>query len=127
MARILVVDDEQLFLFTVAQLLSAVGHEVVTARDGLKAARHWRAAAFDLVITDIFMPERDGIETILALRQEHPEIGIIAMSGRVDTSTSYLGLVARLGACRTLTKPFTAEQLHAAVGDALPPPLAKQA
>jgi CheY-like chemotaxis protein len=119
MARILVVDDEEDVLTVVAQLLRAGGHDVVTAMDGVKIARESEAEPFEVIITDMVMPTRDGIETILAIRRELPDTGIIAMSGGARGSPLYLAMAARLGAHRTLAKPFTPDQLNTAIAETL--------
>ncbi|MEO6245130.1 MAG: response regulator [Opitutaceae bacterium] len=119
MARILVIDDDLLFLRSLELLLGTAGHEVATATDGLKASRSFRADPFDLVITDIFMPNREGIETIVTLRREFPGIEVIAMSGGSAMSATFLKAAAHLGARRTLSKPFTSQQLHSAIAEAL--------
>jgi DNA-binding NtrC family response regulator len=119
MAAILLVDDDEILLVTLEQLLTERGHSVVTASDGKKAAKLLRAKPFELVITDIVMPDRDGIETIITLHREFPEIGIIAMSGGVSRSPTYLALAARLGAYCTLSKPFTPQQLQHAINETL--------
>jgi CheY-like chemotaxis protein len=115
MARILVIDDDEALLSSLELLLSAAGHDVTTSGDGLKAAQLFRTEPFDLILTDIVMPNRDGIETVIALRGEFPEIGIIAMSGGAKLSPLYLGIATRLGAHRTLEKPFTPAQLEEAI------------
>ena len=119
MPRILIIDDDETLLDTLEQLLAAAGHAVVTASDGLIAAKLFRAEPFHLVLTDIVMPNREGIETIIALRRDFPEVGVIAMSGGSDQVKTYLDMAARLGAHRTLAKPFTPQQLHEAIAEVL--------
>ena len=125
MARILVIDDEEPLLTTIAHVLTAEGHTVATAVDGEKAARMFRAEGFDLILTDIVMPNRDGLETVMTLRREFPKIAVIAMSGGVaisnfvQRSKTYLDLAAQLGAHCTLAKPFSRQQLNDAVNEAL--------
>jgi CheY-like chemotaxis protein len=119
MARILVIDDDETLCATLEQLLAEAGHAVVTATDGLKAARLFRAEPFHLIITDIIMPNREGLETVIELHRDFPDTGVIAMSGGVAMSRTYLSMAARLGAHRTLAKPFTPQQLHAAIGETL--------
>lgn len=118
MARILVIDDDETLLGTLEPLLASSGHAVVTATDGLKAAKLFRAEPFEIILTDIVMPNREGLETIVALHKEFPEIGVIAMSGGSTASKAYLAMAARLGAHRTLAKPFTPQQLADAIADA---------
>src|SRR6476659_8660715 len=83
--RIMVVDDDAGIRRTLQILLSKAGYEVVQARDGLEAVRLWRDRGGDLVITDLHMPEKDGIETIVELLSFSPGIRIIAMSGGGQT------------------------------------------
>ncbi len=77
------------------------------------------AAPPDLVITDIIMPEKEGVETILELRQQKPEVKIIAMSGGGPRSDTYLQMCNQIGVCCTLAKPFSLEALIEAVDEAL--------
>jgi DNA-binding NtrC family response regulator len=107
MSRILLVDDHPEFLSVQQELLQDAGHTVVTASDGFKALAAVNAGNFDLVITDIIMPGKEGIETIMELRERHPLLKVIAMSGggRVG-ALSYLELAEKLGAIATLEKPF---------------------
>jgi len=89
--KILVIDDEYLVRDTLARLLRAKGCEVVTAADGEHGMTVFRSAAPDLVITDILMPEQEGIQTIRLMRHERPDAKIIAISGgkRTAISTSW--------------------------------------
>ncbi len=119
MARILIIDDDEPLLMTLEQVLLAIGHAVVTAGDGLQAAKLFRAEPFELILTDLVMPNREGLETIIELHREFPDVGVIAMSGGVTLSKTYLAMAARLGAHRTLSKPFTPGQLTQAIDEAL--------
>lgn len=120
MASILLIDDDALLRETLATVLVSSGHRVVQAGNGREGALLFRAARPDLVITDILMPEREGIETIIALHRERPELPILAMTGNPH-GANYLALAARLGARATLAKPFSAEALLRAVDDLLTP------
>jgi DNA-binding response OmpR family regulator len=111
MANILLVDDDPLLCKTVAAALQTEGHQVTQARDGAKALHEFTHARHDLVITDIFMPERDGLETIIAVRELEPAVPVIAMSGQSGDSTLYLHVAKKLGAQHILPKPFTLEEL----------------
>ena len=92
-------------------------YEVVAAADGNKGLRLYREDPTDLVVTDIIMPEKEGIETIIDLRREFPEVKIIAMSGGGHGKPdSYLHMAKGLGAQRTLTKPFGKKELLEAIG-----------
>lgn len=120
MARILVIDDEDLVRFTVEQILIAAGHVVATAENGAAGVRRQREIPFDLVITDIMMPERDGIETIRALKAEFPNLPIIAISGGGRMGNlNYLEMVKDFGVASTIPKPFTPEDILARVDTAL--------
>ena len=78
---ILVVDDEPLLRGFVQQMLERAGHRVASAEDGRKASEQMQQQPFDLVVTDLLMPERDGIELIDELRRQYPSVRIVAMSG----------------------------------------------
>lgn len=126
MARILIIDDDAAVRMTIAAALRRQGHDVREASDGREGLLRFGEAAVDLVITDIVMPDKEGIETIMELRQLAPGIPIIAMSGSGD-SDLYLGMAARLGAAFTLSKPCSAERLIEVVNRALPTPPAPPA
>ncbi|HRJ71333.1 MAG TPA: response regulator [Terrimicrobiaceae bacterium] len=120
MAKILVIEDEDNFRGVLAMMLAHENHEVSTAANGVEAMQHLGATEFDVVITDVLMPEKDGVETILGLRRSSPATKIIAMSGggRIG-SEDYLTIAAKLGASATLPKPFSREQLLAVIAQAL--------
>jgi CheY-like chemotaxis protein len=112
MASILLVDDDELFRAVVCPALRAAHHAVEEAVDGAQALRIIKAETPDILITDIFMPNRDGIELIAAVRQDHPTVRIMAISARQHLGmVDLLNLAAKLGAHATLAKPFTTEQL----------------
>ena len=116
MARILIIDDDVQILKMLRKTLEHEGHEVIDAANGNKGLRLYREDPTDLIITDIIMPEKEGIETIVELRREFPEVKIIAMSGGGHgEAESYLHMAKGLGAQRTLTKPFGMEELLEAI------------
>jgi YesN/AraC family two-component response regulator len=116
MQKILVVDDEILARETIAQILKMSGYEIVSARNGRLGLKLFESEQPDLVITDIIMPERDGIETIVELRRLRPGVKIIAISGGGRTrDANYLKIAESLGACAILSKPFTAKELLSCV------------
>jgi DNA-binding NtrC family response regulator len=120
--RILVVDDDASIRRALTILLSKAGYEVAQAADGSEAVRLWRDRGGDLVITDLHMPEKDGIETIIELLSHSPGIRIIAMSGGGQTKRlDLLGNASLLGAVLTIEKPFTIGEMMALVGRALNP------
>jgi len=121
MARILVIDDNADVRAVVADILVSAGHEVEVAEDGGGGIAIQRESPVDLVITDILMPEKEGIETIRDLKEEYPELKIIAMSGAGARlkGTSHLSAAKELGAHAVLRKPFTPDALLDVVEDAL--------
>jgi DNA-binding response OmpR family regulator len=119
MARILVVDDNEVVRRIIRQALEFEGHDVEVAENGDRALDHFRERVTDLVITDIVMPDREGIETILELRLLDTEVKILAISGGgLFSPGAYLSSARLLGADSSLAKPFTARELIEAV-DAL--------
>jgi CheY-like chemotaxis protein len=116
-ARILVVDDEPGVRSFIRLVLEGGGYEVTEAADGKQAVREARAGGVDLVITDLVMPEQEGIETIQALRRDNAGIGIIAISGAFGAEI--LEVARRVGAVSVLRKPVSPEVLLAKVAEAL--------
>lgn len=115
--RILVVDDEPQIRSMLREWLTRVGFEVSEASDGKEAIETLRKELFDVVIADILMPEKDGLEVIMYLQRERPLtkcVAISAASNRVFLQSAQL-----LGATRVVEKPFTPADIEAAVRDAL--------
>ena len=120
MATILVVDDEPVLLRVVSKMLCAAGYTVTTATGGVAALKLIHDITFDLVITDLIMPDKEGLETITALCRHTPRPKIIAMSGGGRNSPeNYLDTARLLGAQRTLAKPFSSAELLEAVAQVL--------
>jgi DNA-binding response OmpR family regulator len=119
MAQILLIDDDDMLRGVLAKALGHVGHTVIQAGDGQLGVELARAAALDLVITDLVMPVQEGVETILALRREHPALPIIAISGGLSNSQLYLEIAEKIGAKRILPKPFTPQELSAVIDEVL--------
>ena len=119
MARILVVDDEPPIRHLIARVLTGAGHEISEAADGAEAASKLKAEPFDLVITDIVMPNLDGLETLMNLARDGEKVPVIAISGIYPDSSLYLKAAKSLGARLTLSKPFRESELVAAVNDVL--------
>jgi len=115
MAEILVLDDNEELLQTMELVLSGVGHLVWIARDGSEGQKLLSTQEFDLVVTDMYMPGRDGLEIIMQIRTHAADTGIIGISGGSNLSAECLDLAKRAGAHCTLAKPFSVEQLLAAV------------
>jgi CheY-like chemotaxis protein len=112
MASILIIDDDTSIRRVVRAALERAGHHVAEAGNGAEGMQRYRMAPADLVITDVFMPDQDGIETIQQLREEFPAARILAISGGSVAGTSgTLRDALLLGADATLAKPFTIEQL----------------
>lgn len=120
MANILVVDDEEEIRSVISTALRAQGHEVREASNGRIAIRLLGESDTDLVITDLVMPDQEGLETITAIREQFKNIGIIAISGAfTDRQIDFLPVAAQMGAHKTLTKPFGLQDLTNAVDEVL--------
>src|SRR5437016_14421021 len=119
MARILVIDDDALLRGAIRVVLESAGYEVIEAADGDAGLRLHREPGADLVVVDLFMPERDGLEVIRAVRAEAPQAKIIAMSGGSSLQLDLLDAATAFGASRTLRKPFAPSMLLAAVRELL--------
>jgi len=117
MARILVIDDEELFRKMLRQMLEMAGYEVLEAADGSHGIALFREMPADLVITDIFMPEKEGISTIGELKREFPNLKIIAVTGGGNKRRGfeYLQFAGKVGADCTLSKPFERQEILDAV------------
>jgi DNA-binding NtrC family response regulator len=120
MAKILLVDDDAQLREMLREILELAGHQVRGAKDGRVALALYRAERADLVLTDLVMPEKEGLETIRELLRHDPRATVIAMSGGGhSTADLNLTMAEKLGARDTLPKPFSREELLAAVERAL--------
>jgi len=120
MARVLVIDDEEQVRTLIREVLEGAGHEVMEAGNGREAMKLFEANPTSVVITDLVMPEQDGLETIRELRRRFPTVKIIAVSGAQQKLNLELLYVAeKLGALRTLEKPFDIRKLVALVEELL--------
>ncbi len=121
MTRILVVDDDPELLDALGLALRTSGYDVEVAKNGQQAMRHaTQGSPVDLVLTDIVMPEKEGLQLIVELRRARPALKIIAMSGGgTYGNDTYLNYARVLGAHATLPKPFPADTLLRAVADVL--------
>jgi DNA-binding response OmpR family regulator len=118
--RILVIDDDDQMRTLLRQVMEWAGYEVVEAGDGREGMQKQRKQPADLVITDLIMPEQEGLETITSLKKEYPEIKIIAISGggRIGPE-AYLPAAQELGADKVFSKPFDVRELAETVKDLL--------
>jgi CheY-like chemotaxis protein len=120
MTRILLVDDDDLSRGAVHKMLERGGYSVNSTSQGSDAIARYKTDRADLVITDLIMPETDGLEIIQQLRRIDPKVRILAISGggRVDAE-EYLSVARKFGAVEVLPKPFTGQELTQAVERAL--------
>ena len=122
MISILLVDDDAAMRNAIKKILLKANYRVVEACDGREALKIFNQSPTDLVVTDLIMPETEGIELIVNLRNRHPPVTVIAISGGGRSSPeNYLAMATALGACQALSKPFLPEELLAAVESALAP------
>jgi len=120
--RIIVIDDQEAIRRLIRRTLESRGYSVFEASDGADGLRLLAQQAADLVITDIFMPGLDGIETLRQIRKEFPQVKVIVISGGDSTGTLDMRRDAEfLGAVRSLAKPFTTTELVGLVEELLGP------
>ncbi len=116
MARILVIDDDADVRRAIRRHLQTEGHEVLEAPDGKAGMKLFRESPADLVVTDLFMPEQEGLETIRELRRSSKDTRILVVTGSPPGSAfDFRAHATMLGAGATLSKPFTREELLGAV------------
>jgi CheY-like chemotaxis protein len=120
MARILLVDDDDLSRSTIHQMLERAGHDVISTGHGSEALKICQDRPVELVVTDLIMPDTDGLELIQELRRAAPAVRIVAISGggRVNAN-EYLTVARKFGASAILAKPFSNLELREAVERAL--------
>ena len=122
MPSILIIDDDDSLRDALHRTLHKEGYTIMEASEGRKGMKQLERSPADLILLDMFMPDKDGLETIGELRRTHPGIAIIAMSGGGFKGTvDVLHVAKKLGVRRTLSKPFTREQLLDAVREELLP------
>ncbi len=120
MARILIIDDNDQFCTMLQKRLELEGYEARSANDGDKGLEMLRHDPVDLVITDMIMPEKEGISTIVEIRRDFPKVKVIAISGGGTVSPgSYLDTAKLLGAARTFSKPMDMSEFLSAVCEVL--------
>jgi DNA-binding response OmpR family regulator len=122
MPRILLIEDDHEVRTMLRLTLIHFGHTVIEARNGKEGIELFKRANADLVITDIVMPEKEGLEVLVELRKKQvPPVKIIAMSGGGrQKAADYLRLAELMGAARILAKPFSHEVLIAMIDELLP-------
>ncbi len=121
MARVLVIDDDSSMRSLIRLFLEQSGHDVAEAQDGDEGIKLQKAQPADLVITDLLMPEKEGFETIQELKEDFPDIKIIAISGggQFLDKDDFLRIANQLGADSVLSKPFEKEELLMVTGELL--------
>ena len=120
MARILVIDDDSYVLDVLQKILQRAGYDVRATCRAREAMTLYKKEPADLLITDILMPEQEGLETIMEFRRDVPDLKIIAISGGGSAgSLDYLRTAKLFGADRILAKPFASEEMLEAVGELL--------
>jgi CheY-like chemotaxis protein len=120
MARILVIDDDDTVRLSMRLALEDAEHQVDEAPNGAAGLERLKIQPADLVVTDIFMPEKEGLETIDEIKRDYPDVKIIAISGggRIEPQ-DYLEIARQLGADRSLFKPFDIQLLVDTVDELL--------
>jgi DNA-binding response OmpR family regulator len=120
MAKILLVEDDDEVRSVLKTLLQEEGHDVSEAAEGNAALEQFLNMTADLVVMDIVMPDKEGLETIIDLKRTHPDVKIMAMSGGGRTSPQdYLDMAKRLGAIEVIAKPFSIDDFLRCVNRAL--------
>jgi CheY-like chemotaxis protein len=125
MARILLIDDDEQVRAFLSHVLKQAGYEVVEASNGRKALELFRQVAPELVLTDILMPESDGLEVIAWIVDQHPTTRVIAMTGGRGEN-NFLRSAEIVGAHRILAKPFGPDRLLRVVQEELQPEMIEQ-
>jgi CheY-like chemotaxis protein len=120
MAHILIIDDDETIQSVFQRVLAGKGYDVSLASDGRKGLRLLEEQAVDLVVTDIMMPETDGLEVVMAIRGKGGNIPVIAMSGGMHAMPmDFLPMAKKFGASKVLYKPIELEDLLAAIEELL--------
>ena len=114
--RVLVIDDEDMIREIIKTVLTEAGYQVAGAANGAEGLKLLESQPVDLIITDILMPEKEGIETIIETRKSHPNIKIVAISGGGRARNFHpLKIASKIGVDMTLPKPFEPDELLAVV------------
>ena len=120
MARILIIEDDEIVRGLIKRVLEKKDYEVLEAADGREGVQVYKEEPVDLIITDIIMPHKEGLETIRELIAENPDVKIIAISGGGRVSPyDYLEMAEKFGAVKTFEKPFEWDELIEAIEEIL--------
>ena len=123
MARILIIDDEELVRHVMRRMVEWAGHEAVEAQNGEQGVALQNENPADLIIIDMIMPGRHGIDVIVELKRAHPDVSIVAMSGgKWGYNVDYLPIARKLGVRMVMDKPFEMSELLRVVRDCLTAP-----
>lgn len=116
----MVIDDDVVVRMALTRALESAGHEVIAADDGRKGVALFKMNPTDVVLTDIYMPNQEGLATIMELRRAFPSVKVVAMSGGgANAALDVLPVAEALGADRALRKPVTPTELAAVLKDLL--------
>lgn len=123
--RVLIIDDESEIRSLLTRTLTQAGYEVVAVASGNEGTRACRQQTFDIVVVDMVLPEKDGLETMMEIRRSSPNARFIAMSGAPRAKImDPLSLALKLGAVASISKPFTPDEFLGSVAQYMPhPPL----
>ena len=125
MPQLLIIDDDATMRDVLYEMMTMEGYSAMTAANGLEALKLLEIHRFDCIITDIVMPEKEGLETILHIRKHFPDLPVIAMSGGARIKPeSYLDLAKQFGARYVFPKPFVKKDIVAAIKECLAHPAA---
>jgi CheY-like chemotaxis protein len=120
MARILLMEDERGLRLAIRKQLEVAGHTVIEAENGAQGVTAFREQGADLVLTDILMPDKEGIQAIIEIKQERPDTIVVAMSGGGRRrNMQYLEFARTLGVRHVLEKPFRRSELMSAIDESL--------
>jgi len=121
MKKLLVVDDETSVREMIAEMLGNEGYEIILVKNGVEATNRLSTLDIDLVVTDIVMPDENGIDLIMDMKKKHPSTPVVAISGGggIEGRFNYLEIAKLVGANSILKKPFTKDVLRETVGELL--------
>lgn len=123
MSRILLIEDDSQIRELLRETLEQEGHDVVACGNGFDGIKHFKQSKVDLVVLDVFLPDKDGFEMLTELKEHHENVNILAISGGFDQGTvNVLNIAERLGARRTLAKPFELKKFLNVVNQLLTAP-----